>query len=83
MPNTHTHNRGYAEAALPQHIYKRFSTCVVLCLVVHRGVDKFVDKVVYVCVHTRLFASVRVSVFVASPHGLSTGCGMVAVASLF
>ena len=31
MPNTRTDDRGYAEAARPQDIYKRFSTCVVLC----------------------------------------------------
>ena len=48
MPNTRKHDWGYAEAALPQDIYKGFSTCMVLCLVVHRAVD----NVVYVCVHT-------------------------------
>jgi hypothetical protein len=40
---------------------KRFSLCVVLCRGFGGGVDKFVDKVVYVCVHTRLFVC-RVSV---------------------
>ena len=51
MPNSATHNPYYAEAARPQDIYKRFLTGVVLCSVVHRGVDMSVDKVVYVCVH--------------------------------
>lgn len=47
MPHTRNNDWGYAEAARPQDIYKRFWTCVVLCRVVHRGVDMFV----YVCVH--------------------------------
>lgn len=49
MPNSATHNRYYAEAAPPQDIYKRFSTCVVLCRGAQGGVDKSVDKLVGVC----------------------------------
>jgi hypothetical protein len=53
MPNTRTKDWGYAEAARPQDIYKRFCTGVVLCSGSGGAVDKSVDKVVYVCVHIR------------------------------